>query len=696
MRFACESCKTKYSIEDARVKGKVLKIRCKSCGNVITVREQPGGTPAAVSAVASAKPLQKALSDSLAGVAPGSNGGGGGGLFGEEHTSISPAAAISPSMAALSAPAEADWYVSFDGEQEGPHTLQKAVERARAEIAAGKEAHAWKETFDSWLPMTDIPELWRHLAPPRQLTPAPPLPAVARAQPPVAAANENATMMEMSAPVLPQRAAAAAAVVARGAVQPATSGANALAIAPAPSVAKIEPAPVPAIPGEDKKLPAKTDKLSLEKAAKEKAEKEKAEKEKAAKEKADKEKAEKEKAEKEKADKAAKEKNDAAAAKAEKDKAAKDAAEKEKAAKAAKEAADKDKAEKDKAEKERAAKAAKETAEKEKAEKEKAEKEKAAKKEPSISAALPIGNLTPPAMPVAAAAGADMLNITEASVMFKLPPMGGAPAEPSGVNKLNIGEASVFGKLPEGFTPSAPPVVIIAPGAAAQTSPAWIKWFAVAAGLIAVASLGAVAFLLFGKKGGDATVAKVERDHGMRIDDSPVGVNDSVIHRDPNQAANDPKKAPVPEHVHHHVDHPPVNPAAKGQTPPPGTPPPSGLSQFGNDDPVEKTPTLGRAPVAEETKKAASPEEMAGVVKRNMKQVQMCYERELKRDNSARGRIEVNLRITGAGRVNKVEVVEGNASPEMNTCLSGTIKKWIFPSTGSEYEFGFPLILQAS
>ncbi len=39
MKFLCELCKTRYSIGDDRVRGKILKIRCKNCSNIITVRE---------------------------------------------------------------------------------------------------------------------------------------------------------------------------------------------------------------------------------------------------------------------------------------------------------------------------------------------------------------------------------------------------------------------------------------------------------------------------------------------------------------------------------------------------------------------------------------------------------------------------------------------------------------------------------
>jgi predicted Zn finger-like uncharacterized protein len=40
MKFSCERCQTRYSIGDEKVRGKVLKIRCKTCGNIVVVREQ--------------------------------------------------------------------------------------------------------------------------------------------------------------------------------------------------------------------------------------------------------------------------------------------------------------------------------------------------------------------------------------------------------------------------------------------------------------------------------------------------------------------------------------------------------------------------------------------------------------------------------------------------------------------------------
>ena len=38
MKIVCDSCSAKYSIADEKVAGKVFKIRCKKCSEVIVVR----------------------------------------------------------------------------------------------------------------------------------------------------------------------------------------------------------------------------------------------------------------------------------------------------------------------------------------------------------------------------------------------------------------------------------------------------------------------------------------------------------------------------------------------------------------------------------------------------------------------------------------------------------------------------------
>src|SRR4051794_38164281 len=127
MKFVCDSCNTKYSIADDRVHGRVLKIRCKTCDHVITVREEMKGAAGSI-----AEALGRNLAESE-----------------NEHTVVSMPPPSSPAPAESAAD---DWYVSFDGEQEGPLPLARALDRVRLERPKGKEAHCWKPGFFVWLP----------------------------------------------------------------------------------------------------------------------------------------------------------------------------------------------------------------------------------------------------------------------------------------------------------------------------------------------------------------------------------------------------------------------------------------------------------------------------------------------------------------------------------------------------------------
>jgi len=145
MKIVCDSCGAKYSIADEKVAGKVFKIRCKRCSQVIVVK----GTDDAPAAAAAAE-------------APAGDGADGAGV----------------------------WYVVVDGEQQGPMTAAQISEL----LSAGRidwEAYTWRETLDGWKPLREIQELVDEISPPAAAAPAPepaapPMPA-ARAAPAPAA-----------------------------------------------------------------------------------------------------------------------------------------------------------------------------------------------------------------------------------------------------------------------------------------------------------------------------------------------------------------------------------------------------------------------------------------------------------------------------------------------------------------------------
>jgi predicted Zn finger-like uncharacterized protein len=103
MKIVCDSCGTKYSIADEKVRGKVFKIRCKKCSHIIVVR---GGESA-------------------------------------------------PEEAA--APAEGGWHLVIDGEQVGP--IADADVRTKIERGEVKgDTYTWKEGFADWVKLSAVPE----------------------------------------------------------------------------------------------------------------------------------------------------------------------------------------------------------------------------------------------------------------------------------------------------------------------------------------------------------------------------------------------------------------------------------------------------------------------------------------------------------------------------------------------------------
>ena len=244
MKFLCDRCKTRYSIGDDRVRGKILKIRCKNCGNVITVREgmvpepdavpppeyagrtKPTTTtspaaheeraaeaatvparPGASSAVGrakqpvAAKPAAKAEPASAGSVAnklprgeatfgqPEARAQGG---RREDHKRAEPANALNAAFASAMAkppPAlEEEWYVSIDGVQSGPFSLAEA-QRWVGQKPFDAELHCWSEGFDDWLPVDKVSHFRGLRKRPVPAVAPPPLPRASGSPRPVVAAQ---------------------------------------------------------------------------------------------------------------------------------------------------------------------------------------------------------------------------------------------------------------------------------------------------------------------------------------------------------------------------------------------------------------------------------------------------------------------------------------------------------------------------
>ncbi len=159
MKFSCDRCATRYSIGDDKVRGKILKIRCKTCGNIVVVREATGAVQATAGAVASAGAAapQSAVSASPAGSAP-------------QRQSQEPRP--QPPQQQRGA---VDWYVAIKGKQHGP-AKKEDVARLLREGSITERTYVWNETMAAWARLRDVPELAAFIGAVPVVRPPPPPP----------------------------------------------------------------------------------------------------------------------------------------------------------------------------------------------------------------------------------------------------------------------------------------------------------------------------------------------------------------------------------------------------------------------------------------------------------------------------------------------------------------------------------------
>ncbi|HUT77318.1 MAG TPA: GYF domain-containing protein [Polyangia bacterium] len=144
MKIVCENCGAKYSIADEKIKGKVFKIRCKKCSESIVVRgDAQVEQPVAETPAYAPPPMPESAASG-----------------GEEEEGDAPTRVFDYSgyQAGGGAADEAVWHIVVEGEQQGPYTAGQLAEY----LTAGNldfETFVWREGFDDWKPIRDIPEI---------------------------------------------------------------------------------------------------------------------------------------------------------------------------------------------------------------------------------------------------------------------------------------------------------------------------------------------------------------------------------------------------------------------------------------------------------------------------------------------------------------------------------------------------------
>jgi hypothetical protein len=92
-----------------------------------------------------------------------------------------------------------------------------------------------------------------------------------------------------------------------------------------------------------------------------------------------------------------------------------------------------------------------------------------------------------------------------------------------------------------------------------------------------------------------------------------------------------------------------------------------------------------------------SQDDLRAVLTQNRRSLDACYQRVLKHDPTLkRARIVVQVRIGLSGMATAVTVPPEYKDTEIGGCLVGTVKHWRFPSSDSDYQTEFPLLLQGN
>jgi predicted Zn finger-like uncharacterized protein len=161
MKFSCDSCGATYMISDEKVGPNGVRVRCKKCGNQITVRrafEAPvleRTAPAMAPAPAAGPGLEDELGSAFDQA------------FGDKPVASAPAPAgpvPEAPVAAASSPAPQEWYVAIGEAQVGPLPLAEVKKRWEAGDI-GPDSLVWRPGMTEWGPLSGVPELAAYLAP---------------------------------------------------------------------------------------------------------------------------------------------------------------------------------------------------------------------------------------------------------------------------------------------------------------------------------------------------------------------------------------------------------------------------------------------------------------------------------------------------------------------------------------------------
>ncbi len=199
MKFVCDRCQTRYSIADEKVRQKILRIRCKTCGNVIVVQGDRGSASGAALGAGASESFESARTSVSSGPKPVPSSPKASPSSGPKST---PAGARTAGPTAGSKVGAAgpppiptagaggpdplggrvQWYVAIAGIRSGPFSRVEAAKRILA-AGPGETAHVWKEGMPAWKTSEEVSVIARELSLLRPRRPPPPAPKPVKAPP---------------------------------------------------------------------------------------------------------------------------------------------------------------------------------------------------------------------------------------------------------------------------------------------------------------------------------------------------------------------------------------------------------------------------------------------------------------------------------------------------------------------------------
>ncbi|HJL14915.1 MAG TPA: GYF domain-containing protein [Sandaracinaceae bacterium LLY-WYZ-13_1] len=173
MKFLCPNCKAKYQISDEKIAGRTLKMDCRRCNHPIVIRgDKLAGGGAAASRRSSGR-------SSGAHAAPRRRGASHVGPAPARSSRSALGADFRKNAGASAAPAKPtaldQWHIAINDVPVGPMKREEVGKKIQSGAVSG-DSLCWREGFDDWRPLADIPELsamLRRAAPPKP----PPKPA---------------------------------------------------------------------------------------------------------------------------------------------------------------------------------------------------------------------------------------------------------------------------------------------------------------------------------------------------------------------------------------------------------------------------------------------------------------------------------------------------------------------------------------